>query len=371
MRKEPHETTEVIKLNKYLKEEFKVTVNPESTTGELKCLKENMIDRLSYLEFEKGANATDAEYAKCMVMLEVANLMISGRELIEEHAAVDAKRNLLVRMLANNAMYYITNGDDYASAIHSVMRDYRGSKALWLDHEIEMDVKDILDFELADERLAGDIDPDFTKRVGEIEEIEEAGDYYDPTTDFGVTPSAGGKKDNGGRGHGYAGVDRAPIKKKSMQAMNRDAKASRAKSSNDKHNYGTPSKMTDNEREMKNKAAPFTKYGTATKKPKDKGMVIGSDGIPIVTPKQTRIKMADSVSYNKKTMKGNVPVRIFSESGASNARIRFMITESGEIKIVDIIDANGSFITETISSTESKTLIKEDILTKLIAEELV
>lgn len=311
----------VSKLNQYLSEEFKVKVDVNASIDDLVELKENTSDRMAHYKYELDKTAKDPEIAECLVIIEVASELLSEKRKLLEFNKVEAKKFKVVALLADNALRYINQGDDYDIAVKSVMRDYRGSTSLWPDHEIEKMVRQHIEERMEDDAIVGDIDEDFIKRMGG--ELEEGGDFYHPNTEHGS-------------------IDIKAIPKKQA----RDVPPTVYPAGSTKARF----EPKDSGRET---------FNSARKK-----VMMGEDSSGFI-----HLAGNSRITMNPKTLKGNAIVEIgFMGNGEETtypARVRFSYDDVGTIDIVSITDGQNQPTATEMDDSQLEELSGE-ILNELI-----
>jgi len=185
---EIHDNKKLKKLNNYLRENFKIRVDINSTEEDLQSLRECTIDEIQDLKIVHGCTPKDADLSKSLAVVEAVDLILSSRKNVKESSERFGPYTRIVDMLSDAVAKYVKQGDDMDTAISIAMREYRSSTYRYPDFEIEQAVRSSVNAKL----MGGDdslVDENMAKGLGV--EMDEGGDFYHPDTEYGsVKPSA-------------------------------------------------------------------------------------------------------------------------------------------------------------------------------------
>lgn len=318
---QPNDIKKIDTINSYLKENFKMIIKIDSDLDDIKFLRENTKAKIHELKYVYGCTAKDMDLAKNLAILEVSNLIINSKRVLKEDTFENDYEDYeeKIEELSKVVAKYVRLGDDLDFAISVAMREYRGSKYLRADYDVERDLREKVSAVLTAAKSQ--------KRIGGEVGVEEGGDFYHPDSDYGSTNPAKSKRN------------------RSSAAASRDV----------------PTVYNG-----RGKKAVFA--------PRDSGRE--------TTPARSKLNMSEGkyiclaedekMSFNNKTMKGNcialTGANVEGQDISYPLRVRFVVSESEEyyeINIDSILDHEGAQAKINLSE-EAHVDLSENILKKLI-----
>lgn len=322
---QPNDSKKLKTLNTYLKENFKMQVDTDSSLTELQTLRECTKSEIHELKYVHGCTSGDSDLGRSLAILEAVDIIIANRRSLKENAFDSEYEDYedKIEELAKVVAKYVRLGDDLDFAISVAMREYRGSRFLRADYDVERDLR---------EKVKGSlIAAKAEKRRVKEEEVEEGGDFYHPDTNHGST------------------------------------------------NYHNKSKAKSASPAAKDVPTVYSQRGTkASFAPKDSGRetTLATPRRKLNMSEDKYICLADNpkLSYNPDTMKGNCVALTGMETNGQDVsypvRVRFIIGESAKrISIDSIMDVDGSRTTLELSESV-KTALSKNILEELIQKGL-
>lgn len=145
------------KVNRQLKRQFGVTINPESAKDELIAMKESISEINDSLKLRGKTSHRDPEMSKNLLMIEGLSAAIEIQEVLEE-SLMREQYMKIVDWLANYVYRNVVVGDDFDDAMREGMKQYRSSKYRFNDETVETDVKNTVMNKLRDTKFDGDMD---------------------------------------------------------------------------------------------------------------------------------------------------------------------------------------------------------------------